>query len=127
MQTPLYSSIGYSDDSVGLYLTAGRHSITFEAVAEPMAISEIRLHKEKRLPTYEEKQAEYKAKGYRKASRPLTIEGEDAVRKSDSTLYAVEDRTSAANSPFSETKINLNTIGSNSWKFQGQWLSLIHI
>lgn len=122
MQTPLYSSIGYSDDSVGLYLTAGRHSITFEAVAEPMAISEIRLHKEKRLPTYEERQAEYKAKGYRKASRPLTIEGEDAVRKSDSTLYAVEDRTSPANSPFSETKINLNTIGSNSWKFQGQWI-----
>lgn len=119
---PLRSSSGYTDEDLGVYLTKGEHTLTLESVAEPMAIAGIRLYVEKPLPTYEEIQKIYTENNYTPAAEGGVYEAEDAVRKSSSMLYAVEDRTSPATSPYDETRILLNCIGSGNWKHKGQWL-----
>ncbi len=118
----LHSSIGYRDESLRVYLDRGPHTLSLASVAEPVAISGITFMTAGAPEPYETVRARYDAAGYRPAARSIRIEGEDAVRKSDPTLYAVEDRTSPADSPFDEAKILLNTIGGNSWRHRQQWI-----
>lgn len=118
----LKSSLGYRDESLKLYLSKGDHTLTFESVSEPMAVSNITLTTIKPLITYSELSGKYQEGEYPAAKEPILIEGEDAVRKSDPTLYAIEDRTSPINSPFDVKKILLNSIGGNSWRYRHQWI-----
>jgi ABC-type glycerol-3-phosphate transport system substrate-binding protein len=118
----LHSSIGYRDDSMKLYLEPGNHKIALESISEPMAIANITLMVNTDALSYETVQKQYSDKGYQKTTKEITVEGEDVVRKSDSTLYAIEDRTSPINSPYDESKILLNSIGGNSWRYRQQWL-----
>lgn len=121
-QSLLYSQFGYIDDSLRFYLTEGEHALTIESLAEPMAIGALEFLVVPEAKSYARVKQEYESAGYKNASRSLTIQGEDAVRKSHSTLYAVEDRTSPANEPFDEKLILLNCIGGNSWKYRHQWI-----
>ena len=118
----LYSQLGYSDKSLRFYLTKGEHTLTMESLAEPMAIGALEFLVVPEIKNYAQLKQEYEAAGYQDVSQSLTIQGEDAVRKSHSTLYAVEDRTSPANDPFDERLILLNSIGGNSWKYRHQWI-----
>ena len=118
----LYSSLGYRDESLKLYLSEGRHTLTLESIAEPMAISNILLVAPESLKSYEDVRQAYQEKGHVKAAESILIEGEDAIRKSDPTLYAVEDRTSPINSPFDVKKILLNSIGGYPWRYRHQWI-----
>ena len=117
-------------DSVGLYqepllfaLETGKHTLTLEAVKEPVAIRAIRLLPAQTPPAYADKQSEYRKKGYQQAeAAPIYIQGEKAVLKSDSMLYPTVDRSSPATVPSSPSHIVLNTIGGDKWKLNGQWL-----
>ena len=55
-------------------------------------------------------------------NRTVTIQGEDAVLKSDSTLYPISDLTSAETTPSHYQYIKLNTIGGSNWQSPGQWI-----
>ena len=121
-QSLLYSQLGYSDESLRCYLTEGEHTLTLESLAEPMAIGGLKFLVVPEMKSYDQIKQEYQAAGYQDAAQSLLIQGEDAVRKSHSTLYAVEDRTSPANDPFDESLILLNSIGGNSWKYRHQWI-----
>lgn len=121
-QSLLYSQLGYTDESLRFYLEKGEHTLTMESLAEPMAIGALEFLVVPEIQNYAQVKQEYEAAGYQNVSQGLTIQGEDAVRKSHSTLYAVEDRTSPANEPFDESLILLNSIGGNSWKYRHQWI-----
>lgn len=120
-------SLGYFGD-LYLDLTAGEHELTLAAVCEPMAIAEIRLrsvHTE--VPAYADVLAERTAAG----AQPVTgyledgirvIEAEDNTSRSDLTMYAVSDNTSAANSPYDYRLSRLNTVGGTKWQDAGQWI-----
>lgn len=50
------------------------------------------------------------------------MEGEGALHKSHSTLYAQSDGSSCQNSPYSVSRLLLNTVGGESWSSAGEWL-----
>src|SRR5699024_7853883 len=75
--------------------------------------------------TYEEKLKEYQANDYKvvELDLPIKIQGEHAELKSDAMLYPTFDRSTPATEPSHHSKIRLNTIGGDSWKSMGQWVT----
>ena len=116
------SGYGFIDTPLKFYLEAGTHTVTLESISEPMAIGALRFYVPAQMPTYEEMQAHYQTLGLKAGAGGSIYEAEDASRKSNSTLYAVEDRSSCATSPYDAKLILLNCIGSNNWKYNGQWI-----
>ncbi len=123
---PLISNIGYTSANLKLYLTAGEHTLALEATGETLALSGIQLCQLKELPSYQDYLTAAKADGAKIVSSDtatISVQGEDAILKSSSTLYAIGDKTSCITEPYSETNDYLNTIGGNNWKKTHQWLS----
>ena len=116
------SGYGFIDAPLKLYLEAGQHTITLESIAEPVAIGALRLFVRDEVPAYEQVLKQYQTLGLKQADKSNAFEAEDASAKSDSTLYAVEDRSSCVTTPYESTLILLNCIGSNNWKHRGQWI-----
>lgn len=125
--------IGYVTEPYLIYFTEGNHTLTIESVRETMSIFKVHVIGVQRFKTYQEAQAEYEAKGYKVINGGLTgyetdpanplIEGENAVKRSSSTIYAISDRSSAYTSPSDPVKIILNTIGGVKWSTPGDWIT----
>ena len=117
-------SDGYVTGAYKYFFKKGRNTVTLVSVKEPMVIGEIALTKEDVLPTYEEYLKANEATGLQAVGDALIkIQGEDAILKSDSTLYPIPDRTSPMTEPYSASKTRLNTIGGTNWKLVGQWIT----
>lgn len=117
-------SMGYVADPYQFYFEQGENTLTIEAVNEPMVLRALKLAAIKEEKTY----AEYAASvpSVNPSSVALTfndvIQGEDAVRRSESSLYAKYDRASPTTVPYSVTKTILNYTGGDAWKSAGQWI-----
>ncbi len=120
--TDAFSGYGFINAPLKLYLEPGEHTITLNAISEPMAIGAVRLYVREDLPTYAQALEQHRAAGLTAGNGQKIYEAEDASRKSNATLYAVEDRSSCATTPYKSTLILLNCIGSNNWKYTGQWI-----
>ncbi|MCR5823909.1 MAG: extracellular solute-binding protein [Lachnospiraceae bacterium] len=117
-------SDGYVTEAYKYYFKKGKNTITLTSVKEPMVIGEILLTHEPALPSYAEYDAANRAAGLKEASGdPVKIQGEDAVLKSDSTLYPIPDRTSPLTEPYNASKTRLNVMGGSNWKLVGQWIT----
>jgi len=116
--------MGYHTEPYLFYFKKGENTIRLVSVKEPMVIGSIKLCQTAQIPTYEEVRKEYEAKGYKVIStEPIIIQGEDAVFKSDPTIYPLNDRTSPATVPYHVSKVRLNTIGGYNWRIPGQWVT----
>ncbi|MBQ9151781.1 MAG: extracellular solute-binding protein [Clostridia bacterium] len=116
----LKDSSGYYTDNFEFVLEKGEVKITLEGQNEPMSIKAITLYPLEDTISY----ADY-AKKY--ADKPagqdtIKIEAELATVMSNKTIYAVEDRSCAINSPTDVTCSVLNTIGGEKWATAGQWV-----
>ena len=116
----LKDSSGYYTDNFEFALEKGEVKITLEGQNEPMSIKAITLYPLEDNITY----ADY-AKKY--ADKPagqdtIKIEAELANVMSNKTIYPVEDRSCAINSPTDVTCSVLNTIGGEKWATAGQWV-----
>ncbi len=124
-QAPIWSEYSVKD-STGFYLSpfefvfeAGKvNTITLEGKNEAMAIKSITLCPAEKLPTYEEYKASLGDVPY--GSGSIKIEAEFTNTSTDKTIYALEDRSSAATSPSSPNVTMLNTIGESKWQSAGQ-------
>lgn len=117
-------STGYYNGPLEYCFTAGTHTVTLEAVREPMVIRSITLFPVEDLPTYAEVKEEYKAKGYQSATGAATvrIEAEFPTATSDQSVYPTNDRTSAVNDPQDPAAQILNVIGdADIYSTVGQW------
>ena len=114
---------GYYNGEFYFYFAAGENTITLESQKEPMAIKTITLRAHETEMTYAEYLADCKAKGYTAApaDASIYIEAEHYIRTSDSTLYAINDTSSAITSPQHACYQRLNAIGSTKWGTIGQW------
>mgnify|MGYP002772264428 CR=1 FL=1 len=118
---PLRADTGYRDDTFAFYLTAGEHTLSLEAVSDRMAIESLRFYHESEIPTYADWLSAQTAQPVQ-GDTALRIQTEDAVRRSAATLYAVEDRTSPLTEPYAIDRIQLNCIGGDTWRYQGDWI-----
>ncbi|MGI8424960.1 MAG: extracellular solute-binding protein [Chloroflexota bacterium] len=110
--------------------TQGTHKLRMDTVREPIAIRTITVHSPKNVPTYQQRLAEWKAKGAREvsgkgSSNPalrdgVIIEAEKLLTKSDPTIRG-EVSFDALADPDSEGLFRLNSFGHWRWRLPGQW------
>ena len=118
------SDLGYEVDPYKFYFNKGINEITIEATSEPVAISALSLVPVKNYDSYEQYLAKQPARpaSFEKKDLPVKVQGEDSVVRSDPSLFARYDRSSAITEPYSTKQTVLNYTGGDSWKIPGQWI-----
>ncbi len=116
--------MGYQTEPYAFYFDEGENELTIRAVNEPVILCGITLAPPARVASYEEysaDQPEDPAAGEAK-DFSLTIQGESAVLRSEPSLYARYDRSSALTEPYSVKNTVLNYIGGDAWTNPGEWI-----
>ena len=114
---------GYHEQPFQFYFPAGRHTISLVSSREPMVIRRLKLFQYKPPAPYAEVVEQYRAEGLEETSGILlTVQGEDATAKSSPTLYPQTERSTSAVTPYSPSKVRINTIGGYNWRVPGQWI-----
>lgn len=104
---------GLYGDALWFYFEAGDHTVTLESVKAQFAIESIKLVQE---PSTEPYAAPSESElDENKDAEVITIQGEDAIYKSDRSLYPTNDRNSSITQPSDPTKTKYNTIGAGNW------------
>ena len=118
------SDLGYEVDPYKFYFKKGINEITLKATNEPMAVSGLFLTPVKHYDTYEQYLAKQpkKPETFEKKNISIKVQGEDSVIRSDPSLFARYDRSSAITDPYSTKQTILNYTGGDSWKISGQWI-----
>ncbi len=116
----LKDSTGYTTDNFEFVLQKGENKITLESRNEPMSIKAITLYPVEDIVDYNTYAGQYA--DVQPGNDVVLIEGEFAHVMSNKTIYAVEDRSCAINSPTDPTCTVLNTIGGEKWATAGQWV-----
>ena len=104
---------GLYGDALWFYFEAGKYTVTLESVKAQFAIESIKLSQED--PTEPYSAPDQSELDKNKDAKTITIQGEDAIYKSDRTLYPTSDRNSSITQPSHPTKTRYNTIGSGNW------------
>ncbi|MBO7531478.1 MAG: extracellular solute-binding protein, partial [Lachnospiraceae bacterium] len=100
----------------------GSQTIGLGAESEPMVIKALSLEPVKESVSYQDYIAAGPADNGAAADYIQIIQGEDSVRRSESSLYAKYDRASPTTQPYSVTSTVLNYTGGESWRAAGQWI-----
>ena len=120
-------STGYLHGYFNFYILDGTHTLTLEAEREPVIVSSVELIPANDavsvIPSYADVMKEYADKGYTapKNGQITVIEAEFPDFVSDSSVYATNDNSSAANTPSTPKAQLYNVIGENSYSTVGQW------
>ncbi len=117
-------SLGYITEPYAFYLPRGVNTISLEGINEPMAIRELTLKAPVHTQNYKDYIAGVDLSSY-KSARPdfvLKVQGERSTRRSDPSLYPMNDRSSGATEPVSVARVRLNEIGGQPWRVAGQWI-----
>ncbi len=113
-------SSGYYLENFEFVFEAGENTITLEGKNEPMIIGAITLYPLEDVPSYEQYMTQYADQ--EPGQDTIKIEGEFTTASSHTTIYPVEDRSCAINSPTDVKRSVLNTVGGEKWETAGQWL-----
>ena len=122
--TYLKDYMGYHVDPYKFYFKAGKNTLKFEGVNEPIVIRKITVLNKKAEPSYDEYYGSIVLDDYNKAegTEPVKIQGEASTRRSSPSLYPNNDRASSITEPYSPTLILMNKIGGTQWKVAGDWI-----
>lgn len=116
-------STGYYKGAFEFYFAKGQNTLSLEAVREPVVIKSIELYPQEKLPTYEEKLADYKNFKAPSSDNKIYIPAEFPAAVSDESIYAANDRTSAITEPQSSEAQLFNVVGGQeNYKTVGQWV-----
>lgn len=105
--------MGYQTEPYAFYFNEGENELTIRAVNEPVILCAIRLTPLAQFPSYEEYIAAQPEAAMTEdgLNYSLTIQGESAELRSEPSLYARYDRSSALTEPYSVSNTILNYIG----------------
>ena len=131
-EIPTYMGSYFKDDMGYVvepykYYLEGKSQLILSAIKEWMMIDYIVVEPVQEEQNYQEYLASIKADASKvnqaTSEYAYRIEAEAATNTSSPTLYPVTDRTSSKTYPFSIKETKLNTIGGDSWKVLGDWVS----
>lgn len=116
--------MGYITEPYMFYLEKGDNEISLEAENEPMVLKKLEICKVESKPSYEEYISAQPVINNSAALNEYVqvIQGEDSIRRSESSLYAKYDRSSPTTQPNSVTNTVLNYVGGEVWRSSGQWI-----
>ncbi len=119
----LYDSTGYASEPLKFYLEEGKHTISLDAIREPVVVSYIALKSYEAPMSYEKYLEKYSAMGGDVSKDvAIKIQGEYSIKTSSKTIYQTSDRTSSLSEPQDVAKTMLNEIGGDKWQYVGQWI-----
>ena len=123
-QVRFKSDLGYEVDPYRFYFEKGENTIALEAISEPIAISALELVPLEKYNTYEQYVAKQPVKPENNSAKNVfvKVQGENSLVRSDPSLFARYDRSSAITEPYSTKNTVLNYVGGDSWKTPGQWI-----
>ena len=118
---PLVDSRGYTQDPFLFYLPKGPSTIRLEARQESIFIEELIIGQLEQPKSYAEAAAAWPQAQPKNVL--IKVQGEDALYRSHSTLFAISDMGDPTVEPYHPAQIRLNSIGG--WRFSqpGQWIS----
>ena len=118
---PLSDSRGYTQEPFLFYLAEGPNTISLTARQESIYIDELVICQIPAPRPYAEVAAEWPEVHTRDVF--IKIQGEAALYRSHSTLFAISDMGDPTVEPYHPAQIRLNSIGG--WRFNqpGQWIS----
>ncbi|MDR0272026.1 MAG: ABC transporter substrate-binding protein, partial [Clostridiales bacterium] len=117
-------SMGTYNEPLSFYFNAGRNTISFVSLREPMMIRELRIHQANEVFSYADisaLQASLPRPGVAEV-QPIRIEGQHAVRKSSPMLAPGIDTGGPGVYPYSPRYMRINHIGGGSWSEPGAWI-----
>lgn len=118
----LHDSTGFYSEPLSFYFSKGKHTISLQAIREPLAIKSIKLVKAPSVQSYEEYLESHKDAQDYSGSESFKIQAEYPVLTSGNTIYALNDRSSSYTEPQDPALIRLNDIGGDKWQYVGQWI-----
>ena len=111
-------------DPLGVYLSSGTSVLEAEILSGSAEIQAIILKPANGIKSYEQIKSEYSQNGYSEIKSGIKLyQGEDAAYKSSTMFYPVSDRSSALNTPRSDTVVKLNSIGGTQWNTPGDYIA----
>ncbi|MCR5739078.1 MAG: extracellular solute-binding protein [Lachnospiraceae bacterium] len=113
--------MGYITDPYTFYFEKGNQTISLGAENEPMYIKALSLEPVTSIRGYDEYIASVPSADT-SSDYIQVVQGEDSVRRSESSLYAKYDRSSPTTKPYSVTSTILNYTGGEAWRAYGQWI-----
>ena len=116
----LYDTLGYYGGLLEFYLPKGQNNISITAALGKVEITNVTLKQYVSPPEY--KEAKKSLKGNKYKGEHIKVQAEVVHRKSDSTIFAVNDRSSAWVEPTSPYERYLNAIGGTNWQTLGQFV-----
>ena len=118
LNAPLMNADGLTDDPLLFYLEQGTHQITFEIAKGWFALENFKFYTPAPVPDYAEYQQSVQTDTTITATPSflLRIEGEQALYKSDATLYPTSEASDYLTSPSRPSGTVYNTIGAGCWK-----------
>ena len=118
------SDLGYEVDPYKFYFKKGVNSIKLVSTNEPIAISKLSLETVYVDASYEQYVAKQPVSPDKNKAKDVyvKVQGEDSIARSDPSLFARYDRSSAITEPYSVKNTILNYTGGDSWKSSGQWI-----
>jgi ABC-type glycerol-3-phosphate transport system substrate-binding protein len=115
---------GYYREPFSFYFEAGKNTISLYSQREPMVIKHIRLHPIDPVLEYNETVNRYNEMGLKAAkSQFIKIQAQDAVYKSEPTLYPFTDRSTYLVEPYHPSELRINAIGGYNWRVPGQTIT----
>ncbi len=120
----LRDALGYTAGPFQFMLRSGQNLIRLESIQEGMVLRALRLVPAEPLVPYQDYLQAALDKGASYAGiAPVKLQAEDAILKSNPSLYPVNDRTSPMSEPYHPSYIMLNTLGGTAWNAPGEWLA----
>lgn len=137
VEVPEWTTVYCRDESgqnfapLQFYLTAGTHTLTLDAVKEPLMLKSLTFKVAPDHASYADVLAGWQSEGLKEISgASIKVQAEQTYRKSHMSIYPVNDRASAGTenydgSPYKYDKQTLNSIGGDKWQQIGQWIEWV--
>lgn len=115
---PIKDKDGLINTPYFFYLSAGKHTLTFEGVKTNIYMKDISFYNTEELPSYADikpTQAEIDNTPALINNEAILVEAETPIYTTSSTLYPTYDRTDYTMSPSHPVNKRYNTIGADTW------------
>lgn len=116
----LYDTLGYYGGRLYFYLNEGINSVVITVEQGSVSINSAVLKQYPEIPEYKTASESFTFSDY--TGKTVYFEAETPVKKSDMSIYAVNDASSTALSPYSPFEKYLNSIGGTAWEKPGQYV-----
>lgn len=121
--TFISDTTGSYEEPFYVYLSDGNHTLEISSNREPIGIYSVEFCLKDEIKDYSKVKEKYNKNNYKATKDVLkTYEAEKCSAKSDSTIYASNDKDSPKTTPYSTTSMLLNSIGGTNFATQGQWI-----